>query len=521
MAVVLALVGLPLLAASFGHPGQKPAPPATFSAIELLQELPSGAVAPALSAAVRLRKGSAGGVAAEFWVGAAAVKITPAVKADGPKVWLAGFDRNRAATGIHDNLFARAVVVDNGGTSIALVTVDLIGLFLEHVDGIRSEVASRRLPIDHVVIASTHNHEGPDTMGLWGPSVYASGIDLGYLHDVQQRIVDAIRQASNGKRRARLRFAQAQATGLINDSRLPTVIDERIMVMEASDAESGQVIATLVSASSHPAAMGRHNRLVTADFPGYLVGTIEQRRGGLALFFSGAIGGLMGPGAIRMLDPQTGESAQANSFRNTELYGEAIGLRTIHALEKGQLASENAIWMASHAVSVPLENPVYQAGIALGIIGAGEVGERLQPQGDEWVLTTEVGLARVGEALFVLMPGEIYPELLLGGVPDPAEAAVDFPEAPPEPPLLPKMKAAHVFFIGLANDEIGYLIPRRQWDAVPPFAYGRKNAQYGEINSVGPMSGATIHGALQALLEATDGGTRLPTEKTRQLPTQP
>jgi hypothetical protein len=40
--------------------------------------------------------------------------------------------------------------------------------------------------------------------------------------------------------------------------------------------------------------------------------------------------------------------------------------------------------------------------------------------------------------------------------------------------------------VGLANDELGYIIPKRQWDEKPPFAYGRTSAQYGEINSVGP-----------------------------------
>jgi hypothetical protein len=38
-------------------------------------------------------------------------------------------------------------------------------------------------------------------------------------------------------------------------------------------------------------------------------------------------------------------------------------------------------------------------------------------------------------------------------------------------------------WLGLANDEIGYVIPKRQWDYKPPYAYGRKERQYGEINS--------------------------------------
>ena len=69
---------------------------------------------------------------------------------------------------------------------------------------------------------------------------------------------------------------------------------------------------------------------------------------------------------------------------------------------------------------------------------------------------------------------------------DPADPGADFPDAPIEPAIYEQMKAPHRMLIGLANDEIGYIIPKRQWDEKPPFCYGRKKAQYGEVNSVGP-----------------------------------
>ena len=53
------------------------------------------------------------------------------------------------------------------------------------------------------------------------------------------------------------------------------------------------------------------------------------------------------------------------------------------------------------------------------------------------------------------------------------------------------------FIFGLANDEIGYIIPKRQWDEKPPFCYGRQKAQYGEINSVGPETAPILYHALE------------------------
>jgi hypothetical protein len=45
---------------------------------------------------------------------------------------------------------------------------------------------------------------------------------------------------------------------------------------------------------------------------------------------------------------------------------------------------------------------------------------------------------------------------------------------------------------GLANDEVGYLLPKRQWDSKPSFAYGRKSSQCGEANSCGPDAAEVV-----------------------------
>jgi hypothetical protein len=51
--------------------------------------------------------------------------------------------------------------------------------------------------------------------------------------------------------------------------------------------------------------------------------------------------------------------------------------------------------------------------------------------------------------------------------------------------------------LGLANDEIGYIIPRRQWDKHEPYAYGKEHGQYGEINSCGSLTAPIIMAALK------------------------
>jgi hypothetical protein len=114
-------------------------------------------------------------------------------------------------------------------------------------------------------------------------------------------------------------------------------------------------------------------------------------------------------------------------------------------------------------------------------------------------IRTEVALLRLGQLEIACIPGEIYPELVLDKVQDPADSGADFPDAPVEPAVYKQLRAPHKMLIGLANDEIGYLLPKRQWDEKPPFCYGRRKAQYGEVNSVGPDAGPVICQAFKEL----------------------
>src|SRR5687768_2163678 len=71
--------------------------------------------------------------------GFAEVDITPALK--GKPVYIAGYGMNRKATGVHDPIMARTVVLSAGGERIALVSVDLIGLQYPAVKEIRSRLS--------------------------------------------------------------------------------------------------------------------------------------------------------------------------------------------------------------------------------------------------------------------------------------------------------------------------------------------------------------------------------------------
>jgi hypothetical protein len=63
------------------------------------------------------------------------------------------------------------------------------------------------------------------------------------------------------------------------------------------------------------------------------------------------------------------------------------------------------------------------------------------------------------------------------------------------------MRGTYKFVFGLANDEIGYIVPRSQWDVDAPYTYGREDSPYGEENSLGPETAPLLHKQVSELLE--------------------
>jgi hypothetical protein len=99
------------------------------------------------------------------------------------------------------------------------------------------------------------------------------------------------------------------------------------------------------------------------------------------------------------------------------------------------------------------------------------------------------------------VPGELYPELSVGGIE--RYKGADFPDAALEPATKSTMmRATHRMLLGLANDEIGYIIPKAEWDDTAPWLNGAKKRWYGEVNSIGPEAAPAIAKALAELFGA-------------------
>ncbi|MBY0526672.1 MAG: neutral/alkaline non-lysosomal ceramidase N-terminal domain-containing protein [Gemmataceae bacterium] len=437
-------------------------------------------------------------------VGFGETDVTPKVGGKVP-VYMGGFGHNRKATAIHDPLKARAVVFKHDGQKIAIVSVDVVGIFHPLVLRVRSALPG----FTYVLVSSTHNHEGPDTMGLWGPNWFTSGIDAAYMKTLEEQIVKAVKDADTSARPVTARIGTAKAPELLHDNREPYVKHDELVALQFFDAKTEKPAGIVVQWNCHPETLDSKNTEISADFVGYTVKELQERHPGPVVYLTGAVGGLMTSLRVPVKN-EKGEELADGTFEKTERYGRLVGKLADGALQKAKAVSLTPLEARSRDVFLPLDNKLYLLARQMGVLDrqafvwSGDP-TKADPAGEKdakkpLCLRTEVAWLRFGDLEVAAIPGEIYPELVLDKVQDPADPGADFPDAPIEPAIYKQLKAPHRMLIGLANDEIGYILPKRQWDEKPPYCYGRKKPQYGEGNSVGPETAPLLCGVFREMV---------------------
>jgi hypothetical protein len=224
---------------------------------------------------------------------------------------------------------------------------------------------------------------------------------------------------------------------------------------------------------------------------------------------TGTVGGLMTTLHVEVKDDQ-GKALADGTFEKTERYGLLLGKLADKALSNAKPVALTPFETRTKSFFMPIDNTLYVFGFNIGVLKRDAFvwngdplradpvpAAILQKKGKDdkktrMCIKSEVGWIRLGDLEVATIPGEIYPELVLSKVQDPPDKAADFPDAPIEPGIYAQLKSKHKMIVGLANDEIGYILPKRQWDEKAPFCYGRKKLQYGEENSLGPETGPIL-----------------------------
>src|SRR5262249_44037468 len=143
---------------------------------------------------------------ADFKVGVGKAIITP----DPLLPVSGGVGPGRPTTGKRGELTARAMVFQQGETKVAVVQLDLLGFPSVLCARVHKQVP--RIPVDNILIGSTHTHSAPDCYGFPGPDGNASG-NLKFMDFVCNQAAAAINQALDNLQIAHLKIATGEAKG--------------------------------------------------------------------------------------------------------------------------------------------------------------------------------------------------------------------------------------------------------------------------------------------------------------------
>ena len=421
--------------------------------------------------------------------------------------WMAGFGKGRAANGVHDTLWARAMVIESGDLRFGIVSLDVIGFGHDDVLRVRERL-SASLELDYLAIASTHTHEAPDLLGLWGKGMFENGVNEEYLDLVVNGAAQAAEEAAASLQAAVMKIGldPEGASHLVGDTRDPQVMNPALTTLQFIQPESGKTLGSLLAWADHPETTWDKNLLLTSDFPHYFREGVEnglthvdsmmvEGIGGISVFVNGSIGGLMTTHpSMDVKDPFTGEVFTQPSFEKAKAQGEQLAILALSSLGDSLAVTvqQPGVSLSAKTLELPLANPLYRLAAFMGVLDRGT---------PSWMnVRSEIALISLGPVDLLMIPGEIYPELIHGGVEHPEGA--DLPKLEEEfTPLRPMLSGDYSLIIGLANDEIGYIVPQSQWDQEPPFTYDNQEAPYGEINSLGPETSPILMRELRSLIQ--------------------
>ncbi len=388
---------------------------------------------------------------APLWAGAAKTQITPAIGG------LLQSGMTVTSTGVLDDLYSTAVVLDDGSTKVALVGNDLIYMEASLASVIRERIAEQTdIPGDNVLLNASHTHSGP-SISVLSPDP----VDLEYREWVIQRIADTVARANAALEPASLAIGEAEGLFAVNrrkvvdgtSSMLPNyedTVDNRARVVRV-DRLDGSVLAIVFSTACHGTGFDyRGIPAIGGDYISPAKDEIERsfatEGAPIAVFLTGC-GGNIRP---RVLTPD-GDRFHPCTAAEIQALGRGAGAVAVRAARESHMAVGYPIAVAREQLPLPFQEPPTIEELREFRLNSGrnrwnawadylieqlEKGEQLPATVD-----MEVQVLRLGGVCIVAMGGEVFVEIGLA-----IERA-----------LQDSHRAQMALTLGYSNSEVGYV----------------------------------------------------------------
>jgi neutral ceramidase len=287
-------------------------------------------------------------------VGVAKVDITPTDLAGLTNQWATPL------VGVHDHIFVRALVLDNGTKTVAIVSADLIefGDTTELRKRIEREVG---IPASNLIITATHDHSAPRPSFIAMAQSSTSGPEV-FTRNVYDKVVAALKHAKTSLQPARMGTGTGKVDVNINRDEYdsqgwklgvnPEGQSDKTVWVIKFETPSGDPIAVLFNYAVHSVVAGPATDQLTGDLAGAAERYVEQhyKNKAVALFAIGAAGdqnpAFSGPGERPQEDVPPFEAVDAQ--------GLMLGAETVRVANRiDEMTSTARIEAAERTISCP------------------------------------------------------------------------------------------------------------------------------------------------------------------------
>ncbi len=421
---------------------------------------------------------------------------------DTKKYYIAGYGENNPARGVIDPQYAHAVWIDDntqrGG--ILLISLDVVGLLNKDVNKIREMLKefSAKTCCRYIGVMSTHNHAGIDTMGIWGRLPF-SGKNEKFMNILFDAVVKCAYEAFESRKSGDLFLGEIEVPDMQEDIRTPIVYSKTLTRFRfVPDDNSNEI--WMLNFASHSESLQGCNHLVSADFPCYLREKIRNVAGAETFYTVGAIGGMI---SMNIPDEKVlrDEHRLIESTRNIgyKLADYAISISNDQKLTP-------LVNFARTEFYADVENPVLTIACDIGILTADKFTKKEAP--NYWCLKSEISYFEIGGKKMLLLPGELFPELVFGGALSAEESGTGKGTEINPKLLCDIVNDKNILVFGLANDELGYILPPNDFvlnSKSPYIENGRDKhdrRHYEETNSMGPNTAQVIADAVEEIIKS-------------------
>ena len=207
--------------------------------------------------------------------GAAKIDITPSADAALP---MSGYaDRKQGFRGIHDHIYARAIVLGDGSRLAAVVAWELIGVPNAVWEELSGRIARETgIPSEYLLLCAVHDHSAPAPFGMYGND---SPKSAAYTKQVEDATVEVIRKAKETLQPAQIGIGTGKANVNVNRREYspetgwwlgynPEGPSDKTVTVVRFEALSGKPIALLINYAVHAVVMGGENDQISGDLAG-------------------------------------------------------------------------------------------------------------------------------------------------------------------------------------------------------------------------------------------------------------